>query len=124
VTYSGLFSSNHPARKDVILNPEARKGFGPRVNHLEEAEGKKIKLVKDSRWAKLLKRTFKIDVATCPKCQRQMEIRAAITDQAQITRYLTHLGLDPDPPKRHTARVLALFDDHFETTPSDWTHLA
>lgn len=32
------------------------------------AKGRKITPVKDSRWAKFLKKTFKIDVATWPKC--------------------------------------------------------
>ena len=57
-------------RNLVVLDPKARKGFNP-----ETVDRKKVK---NHRRAKLLKRIFKIDVGTCPKCGIDMEIRSAV----------------------------------------------
>ena len=40
--------------------------------------------LKNHRWAKLLARTFKVDVGTCPKCGEDMEIMGGL-------RYLCNL---------------------------------
>jgi hypothetical protein len=42
------------------------------------------------RWAELLRRIFKVDPLTCPRCAALMRIVAAITDPAVITRILAH----------------------------------
>src|SRR5712691_8797418 len=45
-------------------------------------------------WARLLKRVFDLDMATCPFCQRgALRIIAAITPEVVITRMLRHLKL-------------------------------
>jgi hypothetical protein len=48
--------------------------------------------------AKLLKRTFNIDLETCHACGSQMKIVSAITEKPVIRQILRHLGLKPDPP--------------------------
>ena len=94
--YTGVFSSHSKWRNLVVLSPEARKGFNP----ITVEKGK----VKNHRRAKLLKRIFKIDVGTCPKCGCDLEIRAAIHDPAEIKRYLRHVGLPEHPPPIAPAR--------------------
>jgi hypothetical protein len=49
-------------------------------------------------WAKLLKRTFDIDLESCSSCGAQMKIISAITEKPVIRQILRHLGLGPDPP--------------------------
>ena len=94
--YTGVFSSHSKWRNLVVLSPAARKGFNP----ITVEKGK----VKNHRRAKLLKRIFKIDVGTCPKCGCDLEIRAAIHDPAEIKRYLRHVGLPEHPPPIAPAR--------------------
>lgn len=94
--YTGVFSSHSKWRNLVVLDPKARKGFNP-----ETVDRKKVK---NHRRAKLLKRIFKIDVGTCPKCGSDMEIRAAVHDPESIKRYMRHLGLREHPPPIAPAR--------------------
>ena len=90
VLYTGVFSSHSQWRNLIVLDPTARKGFNPVA-----VDKKKVK---NHRRARLLKRIFKIDVGTCPKCGTDLEIRAAVHDQEGIRRYLRHLGLPEHPP--------------------------
>src|SRR5438445_6001324 len=60
------------------------------------------------RWgrARLLKRVFDLDIATCPFCQRgALWIIAAITQEAVITRMLRHLKRAAVPPPIAPARA-------------------
>ena len=94
--YTGVFSSHSKWRNLVVLDPKARKGFNP-----ETVDRKKVK---NHQRAKLLKRIFRIDVGTCPKCGSDMEIRAAVHDPDSIKRYMRHLGLREHPPPIAPAR--------------------
>ena len=73
-----------------------RKGFNP-----ETVDKKKVK---NHRRARLLKRFFKIDVGTCPKCGCDLEIRGAILEPDSIKRYMRSIGLPEDPPPIAPAR--------------------
>ena len=42
-------------------------------------------------WAKLLRRTYAVDVLVCPRCHGQTRVVAAINDPAVIRKILTHL---------------------------------
>jgi len=56
-------------------------------------------------WARLLRRVFDLDMATCPFCRRgSLRIIAAITQEAVITRMLRHLKLASIPPPIAPAR--------------------
>jgi putative transposase len=55
-------------------------------------------------WAELLKRTFGIDVETCPRCGGRMRLIALITEPPNVARFLRHLGEPTEPPLRATAR--------------------
>jgi len=49
------------------------------------------------RWAQRLKRVFKVDVETCPKCGGAVKVIASIEDPPVIDRILKHLA-DNDLP--------------------------
>jgi hypothetical protein len=51
-------------------------------------------------WAELLKRTFGIDVETCPRCGGRMRLLALITEPPNIARFLRHLGEATETPPR------------------------
>jgi hypothetical protein len=56
-------------------------------------------------WARLLKRVFALDLATCPFCrQGALRILAAITQAEVIRKILRHLKLAADPPPIAPAR--------------------
>ncbi|XXT22703.1 hypothetical protein WME94_14225 [Sorangium sp. So ce429] len=44
-------------------------------------------------WARLLRRTFGIDVLACARCQDRMRLMSAITEPAVVRRILEHLGI-------------------------------
>ena len=56
-------------------------------------------------WARLLKRVFALDLATCPFChQGTLRIIAAITQGEVIRKILRHVKRAPDPPPIAPAR--------------------
>jgi hypothetical protein len=55
-------------------------------------------------WAELLKRTFGINVETCPRCGGRMRLLALITEPKNVARFLRHIGEPTDPPPRAPAR--------------------
>src|SRR5215468_2331690 len=63
-------------------------------------------------WARLLKRVFALDLATCPLChQGALRMLAAITQAEVIRKMLRHLKRAADPPSLVPARARqATFD--------------
>lgn len=55
-------------------------------------------------WAELLKRTFAVDVDTCPRCGDRMRLLAVITDLRSAARFLRHRGEPTEPPARAPPR--------------------
>ena len=57
-------------------------------------------------WARLLKRVFALEMATCPFCQRgTLRIIAVITQGEVISTILRHLKRAADPPPIAPARA-------------------
>jgi hypothetical protein len=52
----------------------------------------------------LLKRTFALDVETCPKCGGRTKLYALITKPNSIQRFLRYLGEPTEAPPRSPAR--------------------
>ena len=92
IKYFGLFAPAHSLRSRVVPNPKEKKGFSPRITETEVVDEaiKPRRLARDSQWAKLLARTFKIDVSTCKQCGSELRIVAAIMKAEEIKRYLDH----------------------------------
>jgi hypothetical protein len=55
-------------------------------------------------WAELLRRTFDIDVETCPSCGGRMRLLALVTEPASVARLLRHMAEPTEPPPRAPAR--------------------
>lgn len=117
----GLFASHSQWRAQIVLKPEKRKGF-----HLRQGFGGQVApdggyekdKVKNTRWAKMLARTFGVDVSTCPQCGEELRIVSMVYDQMQIARYLRHIGLDAHPPPIAPARYHQLsIDDIYNDSP-------
>ncbi len=97
VRHWGVFGSHSKWRSQVVLKPEKRKGFAP-------DGGYDPKKVKNTRWARLLAKTFGVDVSVCPECGGEMRIVAMLHNQREISRYLKHIGLSEHPPPVASAR--------------------
>jgi hypothetical protein len=55
-------------------------------------------------WAELLRRTFAVDVETCPRCGGRMRLMALITEPQSLARFLRHRGEPTEPPARAPPR--------------------
>ena len=53
-------------------------------------------------WAELLKRTFGIDVHSCPRCGGRMRLLALITEPMNVARFLRHIG---EPTRASASRA-------------------
>ncbi len=74
VSWHGCFAPNSPIRRKIVLKPEVSKGF-----QFDRQDDEKDGLVKNYKWAKILARTFKIDVSRC-SCGGEFKIMTAIRD--------------------------------------------
>jgi len=55
-------------------------------------------------WARLLQRTFEVDVLACPGCLGRLRVLAVISERAPVLRILGHLALPTEPPSIARAR--------------------
>jgi hypothetical protein len=82
VRWSGCFAPNSPYRKLIRLHPEAKKGFAfPKEESSEKP--------KNSSWARMLAKVFKIDVLSCP-CGAQFKVISAIQGFDGLKGYLEY----------------------------------
>jgi len=99
VRWAGVFAPNSKYRKEITLKPEIKKGFQFKGD--DEKNGLKnysCVSAEPAREKKMLAQVFKIDLTKCESCGGDMVAVGSVKDREQIRRYLSHIGLDPDPP--------------------------
>jgi hypothetical protein len=101
VRWSGVFSSNSPMRRKIVLKPEIKKGFQFRD---DKDTGSERPRPPNPSWSKMLAKVFKIDVTQCIHCTGTLRPIAAIKDPDEIIRYLKHEGIDYEPPEKAPAK--------------------
>ena len=85
-----------------------------RVQHWERLRGGALYAARPRvDWAKLLRRTFDVDVLVCPTCSGRLRVLGAVTDAAEARELLERLGLPADAPT--TARARDPTADDLET---------
>ncbi len=98
--YGGVFAPAHRLRPKVIKNPGVKKG------HVSPPSSDGKKLVRNTMWARHLRRVFQVDIGICPKCGADMLVMAAVVDPHEVKRYLSHIGIETElpviSPPRHT----------------------
>jgi hypothetical protein len=73
-------------------------------------------------WARLLRRSFDVDVMQCPRCQGRLRVLAVITEREPIQRILAHLAVPIDAPP--LARARDPTDDLDDAEPPEQLELA
>ena len=72
--------------------------FGISVRHLDRLlSGLLLATAPRVDWAKLLHRTYAVDVLRCGRCGGRLRLLAAITEKATAKKILAHLGLPTEP---------------------------
>jgi hypothetical protein len=103
VKYCGVFAPASPFRSQIILRPGVKKATKPIA--CDEAESKKHQgkdetKLKNTSWARLLARVFKLDISKCkaPGCGGDMVVIGVVFDPGEIQRYLDHVGINSRAP--------------------------
>ena len=121
VRYHGVFANRSRFRERLPAPPPPpglddhaapRAGKGAKadsasddVDDADDAEPELPELPpRRTPWARLLKRTLKVDGLDCPRCHAQMVLLALITAPSVIERILTHLRIPATPPPVAPAR--------------------
>jgi hypothetical protein len=99
VRYAGVLSSNAQWRSLVVPKPTSDPADAPAC---DTAQGRATRRYRP--WAELLRRTFGLDVETCPRCGGRMRLLALVTEPKNVERFLRHLGEPTEPPPRAPAR--------------------
>jgi hypothetical protein len=94
VRYSGVLASHSAWRPRILLQP-------PVAKHAHEE--KKCSSTYWP-WAELMKRSFAIDVETCPACGKRLKLVSLVHNRRSITRMLRSLDEPTDPPTRSPPR--------------------
>lgn len=106
--YSGVFGPHSKLRARVIPQKPiemAAAGDAGGISQDSDKPKKKWRIP----WARLLKRCFKVDMEKCAHCGGKSRVVAALFSRSEISRFLTHMGLEASPPKRFPSRVSTLF---------------
>jgi len=100
VRYFGVFAPSYPWR-DSIVGELAQSQTHPLSRPAAEQPDSLGKTLRPRRlsWAQLLRRVFRVDVETCPRCLGHRHIISAIIDPEVAARILDALGLARAPPE-------------------------
>jgi len=104
-TYHGVLAPAAAWRASVVPEPPADPDAGDASGAAEgEARNDASDPGRASRWARLMKRVFEIDVLVCDPFGGRRRIIAFVTETAVVQKILVHLGLPHEPPPIAPAR--------------------
>ena len=114
VIYHGVLAPNAKLRKQVVAYKRDGGAHGacPVDDEIQEEEPKKAP--RYYKWAELMRRTFDIDVMSCPKCGGRMQLISMIEDPKVIKKILEHLKLPTELPTAFPARAPPEQDEQLE----------
>lgn len=105
IRYHGVFAPHSKARPDIVKRNKVLKKSKEGSARVDDQSLVPEKLKAKISWAKLLRRTFQIDITKCEHCGGQTKVLCAIMEKKAIGKILSHLGLPVDPPAIHSARA-------------------
>jgi hypothetical protein len=106
VRYFGVLAARSQHRANL---PDLPQTLSSERSATQKSTPRKKRGKRHIKWAELLKRTFKVDVLVCPRCQTKMELMAIIHDPATIHATLVKLGLSPRAPPITPPRLRGVF---------------
>lgn len=101
VHYYGALAPRSPLRRALTAKAEEEAGR----KRKEEESAEKLRK-RGSSWAACLARVFEVFPLICPNCGIELKPVAAIFDDAELVRLLTHFGLSTDFPVYRPAPAL------------------
>jgi hypothetical protein len=106
VRYAGVLSSHAKWRPLVVPGPPPdAPDHDPNQDRATHTDAPpETRTSRYRPWAELLRRTFGIDVETCPRCGCRMRLLALVTESNNVARFLRHLAEPTEPPRRAPAR--------------------
>ena len=114
--YCGAFAPASPARSSVIRKPGRKKGMSLTICDDSRSDDEKTK-VKNTSWAIILARVFKINISICPDCGGEMVVMGMVQNPDEVSRYLKHVGISTRAPPIAEAKIKQIpleFDGQFE----------
>jgi hypothetical protein len=102
VKYSGVLAS--ASRWRSRITPHSVSGDTSETTAATDAAQAAPKRGTYRPWAELLRRTFGVDVLSCPRCQGRMKLLAMVTDAKSVARYLANIGEPTEVPGRSPNR--------------------
>jgi hypothetical protein len=101
-----------PRRRRPTIPPNCAKSTRKQTREGEKAPRKKPKNRARTnpyiRWSELLRRSYGIDIFTCPHCNGRRRILAFLEDPVVVHKILDHLGLPKEPRAPQAAARRAL----------------
>ena len=99
VRYAGVLASASKLRPRLAPKKEAPEG-GKGESKCSHGRGRGTYWP----WADLLKRTFAVDILSCPRCGGRLRLVAVVTEPVNVERYLAGVGEASEAPSRAPAR--------------------
>ena len=124
LTYAGVLAPASPRRRAIIpaptprrrrptIPPKCAKSAREQTSEGEKAPRKKPRSRARTnpyiRWSELLRRSFGIDIFTCPHCNGRRRILAFLDDPVVVHKILDHLGLPKEPRAPPIPQLAELF---------------
>ena len=121
VLYYGVLAPRAAWRSAIVPNAggdECRSTLAP------ESDGREAEVppsARGYRWAELLRRTFDINVLSCPRCGGRLVLIALIEQPEVVARILGNLGLPSTLPRPAPARRAPRGADEWQDDVPVWT---
>jgi len=104
IRYAGVLASRSKLRSKIVPRAEGEdEGESTKVN--DAADDAPTKSSRYWPWAKLMARSFRVDVETCPSCGGRMKLVALVQEKKNAARFLRGLGEPTDVAPRAPARA-------------------
>ncbi len=100
VIYSGVLAAHARLRSQIVPRQQAKRV-------IQRQTDAPVVACHRLRWAELLKRTYGVDAAVCPRCGESLKLIAVITVHEVIRAILLSSGLAAAPPSRQPSRYEA-----------------
>ena len=102
IRYAGVFAARSKLRSQIVPRKDEDHDPSAKADDADHAAPKKAS--RYWAWAKLMARSFQVDVEKCPTCGGRMKLVTLVQETNNVERFLRHLGEPTDVAPRAPAR--------------------